>query len=142
MIHAWASAMIDTGAASGCSATMPTATTRNGTTCAAVVSVHSFASRASLSASTRRRQWTAATSGRTSSAKARLAAGDRGAHDHQVGVDRQRAHHLGLALPGRPDAVVATVELTPERLDGRLHRVGVLLGPLGQRRVAALVHAD
>src|SRR3954453_5311365 len=140
MIHACASAIAATGAASGLSATIPPATAMNGTTWAVVMPVHSRASCASLSASTRRRQWTAASSGRASAKE--LPAGDRRPHDHEVGVDRQLAHHLGLARAGGDDAVVAAVELLPERFDGGLDGLGILGAPLGQRGVAGLVHAD
>src|SRR4051812_39516177 len=121
MIHACASAMAETGAASGCSATIVPATATKGTTWAVVVTVHSRASRTSLSASTRCRQWTVATSGRTCSAlTAALSARDRRAHDHEVRVHGEVAHHLGLARPGGHDAVVAAVELAAERLHGGL----------------------
>ena len=69
-------------------------------------------------------------------------AGDRPAQDHEVGVERQLAHLLGVPLPRADDGVVAGVELLAERGDGRLGGRGVVRRPLGERRVPGLVHAD
>src|SRR3954452_12860119 len=115
MIHAWAMQTTATGKVSGCSASRAAAAPRTGTTCATVVAVHHRPSIRSRRASIRARQWTPATSGRTSPAKS-LAAADRQAHDHQVGVERQLAHLLGVPGARRDHPEVAAIELGAEGL--------------------------
>ena len=86
-----------TGSASGWSATSATPAARNGTTCA-----RSSASTARPRARRRRRRRAgasgrAASSGRALAGRPSLAAGDRPAQDHEVGVDRQLLDVLGVA---------------------------------------------
>src|SRR5215470_2960883 len=133
MIHACARATSVTGNASGWTANSSAPAATNGTTCAVVVAVHSAAVRRSRRSSTSGRQWTAWRSGRPSPAVSAatagapgLAAGDRQAHDHELGVDRQLADLLGLALAGRDHAEVALVELGAERANRRVDRLGVV----------------
>src|SRR3954454_24449186 len=108
MIQAFASAISETGSASGFSRTRPIAVITNGTTWATVVSVHSWLRRSIERSLTRGRQGTAASSGRgvptgrvaasgSGSAMA-LPARDRAAHDHQLGLGGQLAHLGGLTL--------------------------------------------
>ena len=94
-------------AASGCRTTSSTPTARNGTTWATVLSVHSAPRRRRRCASARGRQWTAASSGSPAArggraaarAAAGSAAGDRQPQDHELGVDGQLGHLLGVPLP-------------------------------------------
>src|SRR6478672_3038899 len=110
MTHACAKLARHTGAASGCTRNSATPAAMNGTTCAIVISVQNRSVRSTRRASTRGRQWTAASSGSGSAATApALPAGDRQAHDHEVGVDRQVAHLLGLALARGDHPEVAAV---------------------------------
>src|SRR5512132_157718 len=143
MTQAWAKLARLTATASGCTRNITTPAATNGTTWAIVIAVHSMPVRSMRRASTRGRQWTAASSGSGSAATAlRLPAGDRQPHDHQVGVDRQLAHLLGLALASRDHPEVAAVELLAERPHRRLDRLRVVGRPFRQRRVAGLVHAN
>src|SRR3954454_2487833 len=103
-----------TGSASGCKANRTAPAPMNGTTSAVVVVVHTVAIRCRRRSSTSGRQWTACRSGNPSSAAdigRRSAAGDRQAHDHELGVDREVAHLLGVALAGRDHPEVALLEL-------------------------------
>src|SRR5689334_14423000 len=123
MTHACARATSETGAASGSTATSAAPAATKGTTWAVVVAVHSVALRRRRRSSTSGRQCTAARSGRPSGSPslrvsvatptdaARLPAGDRQAHDHELGVDRQVADLLGPALARRDHPEVALVEL-------------------------------
>src|SRR3954451_24719662 len=148
MTQAWARLTSVTGSASGCTANRTAPAPTNGTTCAVVVAVHSAAVRLRRRSSTSGRQWTAWRSGRPSAAPGRSrvrsgsAARDRQAHDHELGVERQLAHLLGVALARRDHPEVALVELGAERADGGLDRLGIVGRPLGERRVAGVIHAD
>src|ERR671922_986230 len=147
MTHAWAKLRSVTGSASGCTANSTAPAPTNGTTCAVVVAVHSAAVRLKRRSSTSGRQCTDWSSGRPSAATAALgrpgsAARDRQAHDHEIGVDRELADLLGLALAGRDHAEVALLQLLAERAHGRFDRLGIVGRPLGERRVAGVVHAD
>src|SRR4051812_36833028 len=142
MTHAWTRHRIATGTVStGLTATSTSAAARKGTTCATVVAVHQRPSVRSRRASMRARQWTPATSGRTSPANG-LAAADGQAHDHEVGVERQLAHLVGVPGARRDHPEVAALELGAEGLDRALDRLGVVGAPLRERRVAGLIHPD
>src|SRR5437764_11517611 len=139
MIHAWASAASATGADSGWSSIRTTATAMKGTTWATVVSVQSCPRRRSVAWLARRRQGTAASSGRGPAAcwkraasTALLAAGDRTPQDHRVGLQRQLADLRGLARPVAHHADVALVELAAEGLHGGGVGGLVLGSPLGE----------
>src|SRR5919198_4939039 len=143
MTHAWAKLARLTGSASGWTMNSTTPAAMNGTTWATVIAVHINPVRSMRRASTRGRQWTAASSGSGSAATAMLLpAGDRQAHDHEVGVERQLADLLGLALAGRDHREIAAVELLAEGPHGGLDGLGIVGRPFGQRRVAGLVHAN
>src|SRR5919198_18941 len=143
MTHAWAMLARLTGSASGWTMNSTTPAAMNGTTWATVIAVHISPVRSMGRASTRGRQWTAASSGSGSAATAMLLpAGDRQAHDHEIGVERQLADLLGLALAGRDHREIAAVELLAEGPHGGLDGLGVLSGPLGKGGVAGLVHPD
>src|SRR5689334_3260509 len=143
MTHAWAKLARQTGRASGCTMNSATPAAMKGTTWAIVMSVHVRPVRSSRRASTRGRQWTAASSGSGSATWASgsaatgsgLPAGDRQAHDHELGVDRQLAHLLGVTLTRRDHPEVAVVELFAEGLNGGLDCLRVVGCPLGQGRV-------
>src|SRR5690242_8541495 len=141
---------------SGRIATSSTALARNGMVCATVVAVQIRPRRRSERASARGRQETLASSGSVgalapagalgsgpgSAAALMSPPGDRAAQDHELGVERQLAHLLGVPLALRDDRVVALVELLAERLDRGLGGGAVAGRPLGERRVAGGVHAD
>src|SRR3954468_1323978 len=131
MTHAWTRHRIATGTVStGLTATSTSAAAMKGTTGATVVAVHQPPGTRSRRASMRARQWTPATSGRTSpatraqprvrgssapdsagfaGASAGSAAADGQAHDHQVGVERQLAHLLGVPGARRDHPEVAAL---------------------------------
>src|SRR5512132_2316470 len=133
MTHAWAKAASVTGTARGWTRNRAMPAARNGTTWAIVVVVQRASVRRRRCASTRGRQWTAASSGSGSAAMACLPAGDRQAHDHEVGVDRQLADLLGLPLPRGHHREVPAIELLAERPHRGLDGLGVVRAPLGQR---------
>src|SRR5919197_1301981 len=60
----------------------------------------------------------------------------------EIGVERQLADLLGLALAGRDHREIAAVELLAEGPHGGLDGLGIVGRPFGQRRVAGLVHAN
>src|SRR3712207_7983226 len=62
--------------------------------------------------------------------------------DHELGVERQLAHLLGVTLALRDHRVVALVELLAEGLDGRIGRRGVTGRPLRERRVRSEEHTS
>src|SRR3954471_14800086 len=151
MIHACARPTSVTGNASGWTANISAPAPTNGITWAVVVAVHSAAVRCRRRSSTSGRQWTTWRSGRPSPTVSAamgsvravgLAAGDRQAHDHELGVARELADLLGLSLAGRDHPEVALVELRAEGADRRVDRRGIVGRPLGERRVAGVVHAD
>src|SRR3954454_5415187 len=109
MTHACAKLTSVIGRASGCTANRTAPAPMNGTTCAVVVAVQSAAVRLRRRSSTSGRQCTTRRSGRPSRATARpgSAAGDRQAHDPELGVERQLAYLLGMALARRDHAEVA-----------------------------------
>src|SRR5436305_9334470 len=82
----------------------------NGIEWAIVDAVHSRAARRSERSSARRRQLTLASSGSAAPGSAGAAvtvavsaSGDRAAHDHERGFERQLAHLLGVTLTLRHD---------------------------------------
>src|SRR5215204_3039230 len=69
-------------------------------------------------------------------------AGDRAAHDHQVGITGKLAHMRGLARPVWHRADVAKPLLIAKLAHRRLERGVVRRRPLGKRRMTRLVHPD
>src|SRR5215204_7438317 len=69
-------------------------------------------------------------------------AGDRAAHDHQLGITGELAHMRGLARPVWHRADVAKPLLIAKLAHRRLERGVVRRRPLGKRRMTRLVHPD
>src|SRR5215210_696893 len=144
MTHAWTRHPSPAGKVSGSRTKRTPAGTRNVTTESAVHAVHRRPKETSELALARSRQGTVPSSGRLGSAAVAtlvLPAGDRAAHDHEVGLGGQVGDLRGEALALGHDADVARVELAAEGLERGVEAGVALPGPLGERRVPGVVHA-